>query len=225
MRQVGTDYENFDEVAAYDMRMGRLRNVEQEAVKILDLMKIDHNHVLVEFGAGTGEFALAAARRCRAVYGVDVSRLMLEYARKKAEKRGMANINFFHAGFLTYRHRGEPPDAVVTQLALHHLPDFWKMEALRKIHKLLKSGGRFFLSDVVFPSGMESCEEYFNGWISSVADKAGSELLEDLIGHIRDEFSTLDWILEGMLEKAGFHIEKKEQDGMLTAYLCNKSAP
>ncbi len=36
--------------------------------------------------------------------------------------RRVDNIEFHNIGFLTYMHKGEPLDAVVSQLALHHLP-------------------------------------------------------------------------------------------------------
>jgi putative AdoMet-dependent methyltransferase len=41
--------------------------------------------------------------------------------------------------------------------------------------------------------------------------------------HIKEEYSTLDWIMEGLLERAGFSIGKTyKPDGMTTAYLCVK---
>jgi ubiquinone/menaquinone biosynthesis C-methylase UbiE len=75
---------------------------------------------------------------------------MLEYARQKAEQQGVTNIQFHHAGFLTYEHQGKPLDAVVSQLALHHLPDFWKMIALQRIFEMLESGGKFYLMDTLY---------------------------------------------------------------------------
>jgi hypothetical protein len=54
---------------------------------------------------------------------------MLGHARKKAAFRGIANIDFLQGGFLTYQHKGAPLDAIINQLALHHLPDFWKQVA------------------------------------------------------------------------------------------------
>jgi putative AdoMet-dependent methyltransferase len=40
---------------------------------------------------------------------------------------------------------------------------------------------------------------------------------------IREEFSTLDWIMEGLLIKAGFHIEKLEYPvKFLAIYVCCK---
>lgn len=58
------------------------------------------------------------------VYAVDISPVMLGFASKKAGSQGMNNIKYCHAGFLTCEHSGEPVDVIISQLALHHLPDF-----------------------------------------------------------------------------------------------------
>ena len=51
------------------------------------------------------------------------------FKHQKAKQQGLTNIQFHHAGFLTYEHLGEPLHAVVSQYTLHHLPDFWKLIA------------------------------------------------------------------------------------------------
>jgi putative AdoMet-dependent methyltransferase len=57
--------------------------------------------VLIDFGSGTGTFAMAAARRCARVHAVDVSQAMIDYAKAKAIGAGISNISFSYAGFLT----------------------------------------------------------------------------------------------------------------------------
>ena len=148
--QVGTDYQDPAEVAAYDARMGRFRDVQAENRAILEALALTPEQILLEFGTGTGSFAIAAAGVCAAVYACDVSPMMLAYAREKAQRAGASNITFLLGGFLTYTHPGPAVDAVVTQLALHHLPDFWKGVALGRIAGLLKPGGKLYLRDVVF---------------------------------------------------------------------------
>ena len=48
--------------------------------------------------------------------------------------------------------------------------------------------------------------------------------LDKLEEHVRDEHSTFTWLLEPMIEKAGFEIEQAEysDDGILASYLCRK---
>ncbi|MFZ5644900.1 MAG: class I SAM-dependent methyltransferase [Bacillota bacterium] len=224
MRQIGTDYFNIEEVRKYDRRMQKIRDVPKEVKHILEIIDAGPGQNILEFGTGTGEFAIAAATKCSKVYALDISAVMLDYARQKAESLGLNNIIFQQAGFLTYQHREMPLDAVVTQLALHHLPDFWKFIALRNIYGFLKTGGKLYLRDVVFDSGVENYNEYFGGWRDSVLKMAGEEFSASIDRHIRDEYSTLDWVMEGMITRAGFEIDKVYQPGYCNkAYLCVKS--
>ena len=139
MRHVGTDYNSEAEVESYDRRMSTIRDIPSEIREIIPALDLSPDSALLEFGSGTGEFAVTVSEQCRLVYAVDISRVMLAYAEKKARSRGRDNIRFVNAGFLNYRHQGEPLDAVVTQLALHHLPDFWKQIALVKMNSLLRT--------------------------------------------------------------------------------------
>jgi len=47
-------------------------------------------------------------------------------------------------------------------------------------------------------------------------------MARSVANHIQKEFSTLDWVLEGMLAHAGFRILRKNVEGLLTAYGCVK---
>ncbi len=41
--------------------------------------------------------------------------------------------------------------------------------------------------------------------------------------HLRDEYSTCDWIMEGLLDKAGFDVEVADRkDDFLATYVCTK---
>ena len=54
-------------------------------------------------------------------------------------------------------------------------------------------------------------------------DIAGKSMADETVIHIRDEFSTWDWIMKGMLERAGFTIEKFFEIMTHThAYVCSK---
>jgi putative AdoMet-dependent methyltransferase len=221
-KQIGVDYTNLEEVQAYDLRMRRLRNIESESASIIDLLGIKNTDLLLEIGTGTGELALEFSVHCRKVVAIDVSITMVEFAKMKAESQKKANVQFYNAGFLTYDNYGEPFDVIVTQLALHHLPDYWKMIALRRIYGMLKEGGKFYLRDVVFPSMIHDYDSYFNNIITDLKKSAGDEIANETEIHIREEFSTLDWIMEGLLKSAGFCIESVKCDGFLAGYLCKK---
>lgn len=223
MQQVGTDYTDDTQVQAYDLRMQKFRNAKKETENIIKTIKLGKNQEILEFGTGTGSFAIEAAKHCAKVFAVDISPQMLEFTRQKAKIEGIDNIEFHNAGFLTYMHRGEPLDAVVSQLALHHLPDFWKMIALKRIYQLLKNGGTFYLGDVVFSFPIEEYDYKIDNWIDTMKQKLGINFAEEVGIHIKEEYSTFDWIMEGLLKRAGFQIDKVEYSGgFMAVYVCTK---
>ena len=80
----GADFYALAEI--YDRNL--IPDVQGEIDEILDFLDLQPDQSILEIGTGTGEFALAAARRCERVYAVDLSNGMLEYAKKKAASRG-----------------------------------------------------------------------------------------------------------------------------------------
>lgn len=221
--KISTDYRDAVQAANYDARHIRLGQTEAEYEEILDCIAPQPNWRLVDIGAGTGTFAIAAARRCREVYAIDISQAMLDVAVAKARAAGIDNIKFLRGGFLTYQHAAEPVDAIVSQLALHHLPDMWKQIALGRLAGMLARGGVLYLRDVVFRFEHDQYAEVFDKWVGKVAELFGEECMAaQAESHIRREFSTFGWIMEGLLQRAGFEIEQADYNRRLAAYFCRK---
>jgi SAM-dependent methyltransferase len=193
-----------------------------EEVAFLRELGLDETHTLVDLGAGTGALALAAAAACRRVVAVDVSPAMLAVARQEADRRGLGNVECVQQGFLTYEHRGDPADFVYSRNALHHLPDFWKAIALERITLFLRPGGILRLHDLVFSFEPADAEDVIEAWLAGAPDDpaegwTGSELQE----HVREEYSTFTWLLEPMLERAGFEIRDADyRASTYAAYVC-----
>ncbi|MDA8219485.1 MAG: class I SAM-dependent methyltransferase [Dehalococcoidales bacterium] len=221
--QVGTDYLAEENVRKYDQKMRRLRDIPREVAAAAEALMLDEESTVWEIGTGTGEMALGLAAHCAKVWATDTSETMLAVARQKASQRGQANVEFGLGGFLKGFGPERPVDAVVSQLALHHLPDFWKLIALRRVASHLVPGGRFYLRDVVFPGDVDDYEGFFSRVIKGLREQGGAEVAQETILHIRDEYSTFDWALEEMLGRAGFRIAGKEVDGFIYVCTCLKS--
>ena len=220
LQQIGVDFASQTEVEAYDAKQES--NSLKACQALLEKLEVGLEHTVIEFGTATGNLTIEAAKRCKHAYGIDVSEAMLRYARNKAVKQGVLNISFIHAGFLSYEHCGEPADFIITKFALHHLPDFWKMQALCQAADMLVDGGKLYLQDVIFSFKPQDAEAELERWISSIIQTSGFTR-EEFEMHVREEYSTYAWILEGMLERAGFTLLKRDYfTPTYAAYLCEK---
>jgi SAM-dependent methyltransferase len=207
-------------VEGYD-RKARLD--PDEDVALLRARGLGAGSTLVDLGAATGAFALAAAGVVERVVAVDPSPVMIAAAKAKAAERRATNVECVQAGFLTYEHAGEPADVVYSRNALHHLPDFWKVIALERVAALLRPGGVFRLRDIVFACEPGEAEAVAAAWLETAAPSPDvGWTRRELEIHLRDEHSTFTWLLEPMLERAGFEIQQAEYDALrvYAAYLC-----
>jgi ubiquinone/menaquinone biosynthesis C-methylase UbiE len=223
MKLCGVKFDKEEFADGYDEHHQRFRDYKKEADERINMLALDKQSTLIDMGCGTGAFAINAASRLGRIYAVDVSRAMLKCAYRKATEAGIKNIEFCHGGFLTYRHYNEPVDAIVSTLALHHMPDFWKFVGLRRLGQMLKTDGKLLLFDVVFSFDPTNYESSIKGFVQSMTDRMGEQMKKELETHFRQEFSTFDWVMEGLLEKAGFIIEKVDyREGFFATYLCTK---
>jgi SAM-dependent methyltransferase len=195
-----------------------------EDVEILRSHGIGEESTLVDFGAGTGTFALAIAPHCGRVVALDVSTPMLELIRQKIGAAGIKNVEVIQAGFLSYQHQGDSPDFLYSRNALHHLPDFWKVCAFKRMYDLLKPGGVLRLHDLVYHFEPHETEDVFSLWLTGKPDRPeDGYTAEDLATHIRTEHSTFSWLFEPMLERVGFEVLEADYRGRTyAAYTCVK---
>jgi ubiquinone/menaquinone biosynthesis C-methylase UbiE len=221
-QQVGTDYADVQEVAKYDARMSTFRNVEAENSRTLELLGLPPGSRVLEIGCGTGRFARAAAAAGHQVTAVDVSPVMLEYVAQKAREESLSGIETRHAGFLSMDLPGDRFDGVVSTACLHHLPDLWKLVALENVCRALKPEGQFVLGDVVFSIGPGEAAREFEDFVSGLPEAIRPGAAQ----HVAKEYSTLDWIMAGLLDRAGFEVLSAERArASFIVYHCRKAGP
>jgi ubiquinone/menaquinone biosynthesis C-methylase UbiE len=205
------------------------RKAETDPADDLDVLRdlgLNETHTLVDFGAGTGTFALAAAPLCRRVIAVDISPVMLMYLREKVTQSGIENIECVQGGFLSYDHQGAPVDFVYSRHALHHLPDFWKAVALARIATMLKTGGILYLRDLVYSFEPGEAARIIETWLANAPEHSEQGWTRaELETHLREEYSTFSWLLEPMIEQAGFSIQRINHgvSRVHSAYTCIKA--
>jgi ubiquinone/menaquinone biosynthesis C-methylase UbiE len=215
--------EHLDEayVAGYERKAGY---DPAEDVDVLVANGLNGDSVVIDLGAGVGTFTKAVSPRCGRVIAVDVSPAMLDGLRRRVKAAGLGNVEIVEGGFLSYEHAGPAADAVFTRNALHQMPDFWKGIALQRIAALLKPGGILRLRDLVFDFEPSETDQRIDAWLAgAVSDPAAGWTADELAEHLRSEFSTYSWLLETMLDHAGFEIlERDYRRDVYGAYTCRR---
>ncbi len=194
-------------------------------VRFLQSLGLDARATVLDLGAGTGQFTLAVASMCSRVVAVDISPVMQELLRRKVEAASHSNVECVSAGFLTYEHSGEPVDFAYSRYALHHLPDFWKAQALVRLSRFMRRDAVLRLWDVVYSFQPDEADERIESWCATGATGVETDWIRaELEEHVRDEHSTFTWLLEPMIERSGFRIEYADYspDGIFAKYVVRK---
>jgi hypothetical protein len=89
---------------------------------------------------------------------------------------------------------------------------------------LLAPRGTLQLRDLVFSFDTDDAEARIAAWLHSAAVEGADEgwTRDELEAHLRTEHSTFTWLLEPMIERAGFAITTAEYGtaGAYASYLC-----
>ena len=222
-RHVGLDYNSAEEVETYEEEFGENTDRSDEIEELVDILELDATKSVLDIGTATGSLALELAKLCKQVYAIDISEPMLVCARKKAERFGLDNIEFSHAGFLSYQLKDNTLDAVFSKYAFHHLPDIWKFVALKRIFASLKPGGRFFLKDAVLSVDIHEFYDFADDWVSTMDELFGDKGTEAAVLYFKEEYPTYVWVIEEMLKRVGFNVvEVSSAPEPHTAFICTK---
>ncbi len=95
---------------------------------------------------------------------------------------------------------------------------------------ILRPGGALRLWDILYHFDPAEADDRIKRWISNLGGDVGGDHGDDhwsraeLAEHVRDEYSTYTWLLEPMIERAGFDIVHADYDdaAMSARYLCQK---
>jgi ubiquinone/menaquinone biosynthesis C-methylase UbiE len=127
-----------------------LQGKQQEVRQMVaDLAQLRPGETVLDVGCGTGAQTLVAKERVGItghVYGIDPSKQMIAYARRKAEKAGRS-VDFKLGVIEQLAFPDRSFDVVLCSWMIHHVPNDAKRQGLAEIARVLKPGGRLLLID------------------------------------------------------------------------------
>ena len=219
LKHVGVDFSNPVQVETYDARQ---RSTDAAAAALLDELEVKQGQTFADLGCGTGVLACQAALKGCTVHAIDISAQMLDAVTRRANLLGAQGVTTQQAGFLSFQVPTKSLDCATTQYALHHLNDFWKLVALQRIYQALKPGGTFMLRDVVYSCQPSEIKATVDAWLRWMQEERGYSR-EENVTHVRDEHSTFSWVVEGLLERAGFRVQQARfARGVYATYICHR---
>jgi len=190
------------------LSFGRERRFREKTLQHAPLRLGDK---ILDVGCGTGSLTLLFAERLAGrgeAVGIDAAPRMIEIAKRKAERRGVAanfrvgvaeRLDFAAASF----------DGVVNSMFTHHIDTELKRLAFAEMFRVLRPGGFLLTADIDRPSSIFA---WFGGWISRYL-LLQPELEDNLRG-----------LLPDLMEEAGFvEITRQEQVyGMVSFFTAKK---
>lgn len=135
------------------------RDQQVDARKFIDQLEVDRNSIVVDLGCGEAKFLAAISSRIRRGIGINASVHMLASARRSLTDLDIGNVELIQADFREFDVGFEVADAVMSNYAIHHVPDGDKEEVFRRILATLRPGGVFRLEDDSFNFPREEFEE------------------------------------------------------------------
>lgn len=138
--------------------------------------KIKKGDTVVDLGSGAGNdcfVARAEAGESGRIIGIDFTDEMLLKAKANAAKLGFTNVEFIKGDIEEIPLESNIADVVVSNCVLNLVPN--KERAFAQIHRILKPGGHFSISDVVLlgvlPEKLREAAEMYAGCVSGAMQK------------------------------------------------------
>jgi arsenite methyltransferase len=133
--------------------------------------KFETGQTVLDLGSGAGVDCFLAAKAVGPdgkVIGIDMTDEMIEKARANAKQKGFTNVEFRLGEIEDLPVDSDIVDIVISNCVLNLVPD--KEKAFSEIYRVLKPGGYFVVSDVVYVGEMpKEIREKMDLWTGCLA--------------------------------------------------------
>ncbi|MEA4900771.1 methyltransferase domain-containing protein [Desulfitobacterium sp.] len=116
----------------------------------IQYLNLKEGEKVLDLGCGRGGETIEAAKRVGPkgfAWGLDLTPRMIDLAKERAQKERVKNAKFIMASMDQIPFEHDCLDAVLSNCAINHVED--KAAVYREIHRVLKQGGRFIVSDIM----------------------------------------------------------------------------
>lgn len=118
--------------------------IPNETLNILDLC----------VGTANSSIVVAELNDRNKIFGIDLSRDMINIAEDKIEKRGIQNISIYQMDAKKMNFQGKEFDIAMVSYGLHEMKCELMIEVLIEVHRVLKDGGKLYILDYERESGL-----------------------------------------------------------------------
>lgn len=150
----------------------------------LAFSNIKEGDVVLDLGSGAGIDAILAAKKVGEkgkVIGIDMTEEMIEKARENVKKRGLNNVEFLMAEIENLPLEDNSVDTIITNCVINLTPD--KAKTFKEAYRVLKPGGKIYLSDIVLLAELSHEQRNDANLISGCV--AGALLRDDYLEKIK----------------------------------------
>jgi SAM-dependent methyltransferase len=174
--EIGYSKEDIEKFSEANLGLGCGNPVAMAEMKECD--------VVLDLGSGAGFDCFLAARRVKEtgkVIGVDMVPEMVAKAKANAEKYGYQNVEFKLGEIENIPVADNSVDIIISNCVINLSPD--KDKVFAEAYRVLKSGGKMFVSDIVLlrelPEEVKNSAELLSGCV------AGALMKEDYISKMK----------------------------------------
>jgi SAM-dependent methyltransferase len=139
--------------------------------------KIKKGDTVIDLGSGSGNDCFVARHETGSegkVIGIDFTPIMIQKARANAEKLGYNNVEFREGDIDNMPINNDVADVIVSNCILNLVPN--KSKVINEIHRVLKPGGHFSISDIVLvgelPDALKHDAEMYAGCVAGAIQKS-----------------------------------------------------
>ena len=141
-----------------------------------EFAKVQPGNTVVDLGSGAGNDCFVARHETGEkgkVIGIDFTPEMIDKARLNADKLNYNNVEFRLGDIENIPTMSNIADVVVSNCVMNLVPN--KPKAFSEVHRILKVGGHFSISDIVLtgdlPEKIKNAAEMYAGCVASAIQK------------------------------------------------------